>query len=178
MAESITLARPYARAAFEVAVADGQLQEWSTALASAAAIVTQQKIKALLTSPALTAADKSAAMLDVLGEAFHKKFANFIVALADNKRLSMLPEIRDLYRVLKADYEKSLDVSVTTAYPIDADLLDKLSRALAEKLGRRVKLSSAVDQSLLGGALIRAGDTVIDGSVKGRLTKLAEAMNA
>ena len=117
-------------------------------------------------------------MLDVLGEAFHKKFANFIVALADNKRLSMLPEIRDLYRVLKADYEKSLDVSVTTAYPIDADLLDKLSRALAEKLGRRVKLSSAVDQSLLGGALIRAGDTVIDGSVKGRLTKLAEAMNA
>lgn len=178
MAESITLARPYARAAFEVAVADGQLQEWSTALASAAAIVTQQKIKALLASPALTAADKSAAMLDVLGEAFHKKFANFIVALADNKRLSMLPEIRDLYRVLKADYEKSLDVSVTTAYPIDADLLDKLSRALAEKLGRRVKLSSAVDQSLLGGALIRAGDTVIDGSVKGRLTKLAEAMNA
>jgi F-type H+-transporting ATPase subunit delta len=178
MAESITLARPYARAAFEVAVADGQLQEWSTALAAVAAIVTQKKISVLLASPALTAADKSAAMLNVLGEVFSKKFANFVIALADNKRLSMLPEIRDLYWVLKADYEKSLDVNVTTAYPIDANLLDKLSRALAEKLGRRVKLSSAVDQSLLGGALIRAGDTVIDGSVKGRLTKLAEAMNA
>jgi len=178
MAESITLARPYARAAFEVAATDGQLQEWSAALATSAAVVTQRKIGALLASPALTAADKSAALLQVLGEVFNKKFANFIVALADNKRLSMLPEIRDLYWVLKADYEKSLDVSVTTAYPIDANLLDKLSRALAEKLGRRVKLSSAVDQSLLGGALIRAGDTVIDGSVKGRLTRLAEAMNA
>lgn len=178
MAESITLARPYARAAFEVAVADGQLQEWSGGLSSLAALAAEKKIRALLASPALTAADKSAAVLEVLGEVFSKKFANFIVALAENKRLTLLPEIRDLFLVLKADYEKAVDVSVTTAYPINADLLDKLSRALAEKLGRRVKLSSAVDQSLLGGALIRAGDTVIDGSVKGRLTRLAETMNA
>lgn len=177
MAESLTLARPYARAAFEVAVADGQLQNWFQALATAAALVTQEKVRVLLASPGLTAAQKSAAVLEVMGEVFDKKFANFIIALAENKRLSMLPEIRDLFLILKADHEKSLDVSVTTAYPIDTGLLDKLSRALAEKLGRRVKLSSAVDQSLLGGALIRAGDTVIDGSVKGRLTKLAEAMN-
>lgn len=177
MAELITLARPYARAAFEVAVAEGQLQQWSTALTSAATLVAHEKIRALLASPALTAEEKSAALVDVLGGASDKKFANFIATLAENKRLPMLPEIRDLFLAFKAEHEKSLDVSVATAYPINADLLDKLSRALAEKLGRRVKLTSAVDQSLLGGALIRAGDTVIDGSVKGRLAKLADAMN-
>ncbi len=178
MAELITLARPYARAAFEVAVADGQLQQWSAALTTAAAVATQEKIRTLLTSPALTAAEKSAAVIQVLGEIFNQKFAHFLAVLAENKRLSMLPEIRDLFQALKAEHEKSLDVLITTAYPVNDALLDKLSRALADKLGRRVKLASEVDRSLLGGALIRAGDTVIDGSVKGRLTKLADAMNA
>lgn len=178
MAELITLARPYARAAFEVAVAEGQLAQWANALSAVAALVTEEKIQRFLASPSKTAGDKSALIIELIGEVKGSKFANFIATLADNKRLFMLPEIRDRFSELKAEHEKSVDVSITTAYPINDDLLDKLSRALAEKLGRQVKLSSSIDQSLLGGALIRAGDTVIDGSVKGRLTKLADAMNA
>lgn len=177
MAEHITLARPYARAAFEVAVAESHLSQWAAALTSAAAVVENEKVQHFLESPAKTAAEKSALVIELIGEVKGSKFANFITTLADNKRLFMLPEIRDCFLVLKAEREKSVDVSITTAFPINEDLLDKLSRALADKLGRRVMLSSSVDQSLLGGALIRAGDTVIDGSVKGRLTKLAEAMN-
>jgi len=178
MAENITLARPYARAAFEVAAAEGQLQQWASSLASAAALTQNDKVDALLSSPAATASEKSALLTELLGESKGTKFANFLATLADNKRLLLLPEISSLFVALKAEYEKALDVSITTAFPINDDLLDKLSRALADKLGRRVKLSSSIDQSLLGGALIRAGDTVIDGSVKGRLAKLAEAMNA
>jgi len=177
MAENLTLARPYARAAFEVAVAESQLQPWLVALTSAAALAENDKVKILLASPASTAEQKSKLIIDLLGETAGTKFANFLATLADNKRLALLPEIRELFQAMKAEYEKSLEVSVTTAFAINDDVLDKLSRALAEKLGRRVKLSSSIDQGLLGGALIRAGDTVIDGSVKGRLAKLSEAMN-
>lgn len=178
MAELTTLARPYARAAFEVAVAENRLEQWAAALSTAAAVLKNDKVKALLASPSKTASEKSDVLNALLVESTDSKFANFIAALAENKRLSMLPEIQNLFLALKAEYEKSLEVSISTAYAINDDLLNKLSRALADKLGRRVKLSSTVDKSLLGGALIRAGDTVIDGSVKGRLTKLAEAMNA
>lgn len=178
MAELTTLARPYARAAFEVANADGQLQQWFEALSSAAAVTGDAKVKALLASPGLTALQKSTAIVGVLGKISNPKFGNFVAALAENKRITLLPYICDLFVAMKAQQEKSIAVSISSAYPISDELLKKLTAALSQKLEREVKLATVVDESLLGGVIIHAGDTVIDGSVKGRLAKLAEAMKA
>ena len=178
MAELTTLARPYARAAFESARADSQLNEWAEALAVAAAVSGEPKVKQLLTAPGLTAAQKSAAFADVCGSELSDKFKNFVSVLADNKRLALLPFIQTLFLDLKSQLEKAINVEVTTAFEISAEAQSKLVIALTKKLDRVVTLESNIDKSLIGGAVIRAGDTVIDGSVKGRLAKLAEAMNS
>lgn len=178
MAELTTLARPYARAAFEVAQSDGQLPQWLEALKCAAAVIGHPKVKVLLASPGLTASQKSSAIVGVLGTLSGPKFGNFLVTLTENKRLSLLPFIRDLFIELKSQYEKMSEVSVSTAYPISEKLMKELATALTKALQREVKLTSTVDESLLGGVVIRAGDTVIDGSVKGRLAKLAETVKA
>ncbi len=178
MAELATLARPYSRAAFEAANKAGKLQLWSEALATTASVTQNAKVKQLLASPSLTAKQKSDSIVDVLGDVSNPQFANFIEALADNGRLMLLPEIFKLFSALKAEQEKSVDVSVTSAFAIGKELEDKLSAALTKSLARDVNLTTEIDTSLLGGAIIRAGDTVIDGSLKGRLSKLAETMNA
>lgn len=177
MAELVTLARPYGRAAFEFANKDGSLKLWSEALASASAITQDAKVKGFLASPSLTAKQKSDAIVGVLGDISNPHFANFIESLAENRRLMLLPEIFILFSAMKAKHEKSIDVSVTSAYAIGKQLEDKLTAALTKSLEREVKLSTEIDKSLLGGAIIRAGDTVIDGSLKGRLSQLAETMN-
>ena len=178
MAELTTLARPYARAAFDTAPADGQLTEWANALAVAAAVACEQKVKQLLVAPGLTAAQKSAAFADVCGAELSHKFKNFVSVLAENKRLALLPFIQTLFLDLKAQLEKAVNVDVTTAFELSAESKAQLVIALTKKLDRVVTLESSIDKSLIGGAIIRAGDTVIDGSVKGRLAKLAEAMNS
>lgn len=178
MAELATLARPYGRAAFEVANKEGQLPLWSEALATTAAVTHNKKVKSLLSSPSLTAKQKSDAIVDVLGDVSSPQFANFIAALAENDRLMLVPEIFNLFSAMKAQQEKSVDVSVTSAYAIGEALESKLAGALTKSLARTVNLTTEIDKNLLGGAIIRAGDTVIDGSLKGRLSKLAETMNA
>lgn len=178
MAELVTLARPYSRAAFEVATQDKTLQSWSEALATSAAVSQVAKVKSLLDSPALTAKQKSEAFVDVLGDISSPKFANFITSLAYNGRLMLLPEIFNLFSAMKANHEKSVDVSLVSAYEVSESLISKLAQALTKSLERKVNITTSIDQSLLGGAIIRAGDTVIDGSLKGRLSKLAETINA
>jgi F-type H+-transporting ATPase subunit delta len=179
MAELTTLARPYARAAFESARVDKQLNDWAQALSVASAVAGDAKIKRLLGAPGLTAAQKSAAFVEICcGRELTEKFTNFINVLAENKRLALLPFILTLFVDLKAQLEKSINVEVISAYTLPADLQAKLIEALTTKLERAVTLESRIDKSLIGGAVIRAGDTVIDGSVKGRLAKLAEAMNS
>lgn len=178
MAELTTLARPYSRAAFDVAKEDGKLSEWAEALTSASAITSDETIQCLLSSPGLTATQKSDSLSEVLGDSVDQKFKNFLSTLADNKRLMLLPTIKLQFITLKAQQEKSIEVDVSTAFELSASVQEALVTALKKKLEREVSLSTSVDPSLLGGALIRAGDTVIDGSVKGRLAKLAEAMNS
>ena len=178
MAELTTLARPYAKAAFEHALAGGKLQAWSDMLGLAAAVAQQDGISLLLASPALTTQHKGDAFADVCGENLDESARNFVHVLADNQRLSLLPEIHQLFELMKANQEKSIDVEVATAFPLSGELENKLAEALSAKLDRSVKVQSSVDETLLGGALIRAGDTLIDGSVRGRLAKLAEAMNS
>lgn len=178
MAELTTLARPYAKAAFESADQAGQLQQWSDMLALAAAVAQQDGMVKVLLSPALTSAQKAQAFIDVCGDQLNEGVANLLKALADNKRLTLLPQIQQLFEQHKAQREQSVDVEVTTAFELSGELQDKLAKALSAKLDRTVTLTTTVDKAILGGALIRAGDTVIDGSVRGRLAKLAEAMNS
>lgn len=178
MAERLTLARPYARAAFEVAVSERKLQTWMDAMNQLAALTATPELQDLLVSPTLGSVQKAALLMDVLGELPESSLSKFVAVLAENKRLLLMPEIRELFQLMKAQQEHAVDVSVTTAFPMDDQVLQQLGKALSDRLGRQVKIASSVDRGLLGGALIRTGDTVIDGSVRGRLDKLAKAINA
>jgi F-type H+-transporting ATPase subunit delta len=103
---------------------------------------------------------------------------NFVAILSENRRLQLLPQISHQFEIMKANREKAVDVDLVAAHEMDADQQQKLSDALSAKLERKVNMQVSLDKSLLGGAVIRAGDTVIDGSIRGRLTKLAESLNS
>lgn len=178
MAELSTLARPYAKAAFEYALAAGDLAGWSEQLATAAAVAQQEVISKVLATPAMTTAQQAQTFIDVCGDALSDKAQNFVRVLAENKRLKLLPQIAAIYEAHKAAQEKSVDVELSTAFELDAGAQQKLADALSGKLQREVKVTAVVNKELLGGVLVRAGDLVIDGSVRGRLAKLAEAMNS
>lgn len=178
MAESITLARPYANAAFEVAAADNALAQWSQMLQTLAAVTSQPRISELLKSPALTAEKQSEALLSICGDAISPKGSNMVRLLAENRRLALLPQISELFDTLKDAREKSIDVEVSTAYALNDATVKSLTAALEKRLDRSVKLHSHVDPQLIGGVVIRAGDTVIDNSVRGKLNKLAESLSS
>ena len=178
MAELSTLARPYARAAFEYARGSDALEAWSEQLATAAAVTQDETMQSMFSNPSLTAAQQAQMFGEVCGEALSEKMQNYIAILASHKRLSLLPEIYALFSRYKANQEKSVDVEVVSAFDLDDATSNKLATVLGKKLERDVKVSTSTDKDLLGGILIRAGDLVIDGSVRGRLNKLAEAMNS
>ncbi len=178
MAELSTLARPYARAAFEYARDKGVLAQWSEQLATCANVAADARVADLLDSPANTSEQQAEALNSLCGDATGAEIQNFVRVLASNKRLSLLPEIRAQFEALKASQEHRVDVEVISAFDLEAAAVDKLSQALGRKLEREVQVSTSTDSSLLGGVLIRAGDLVIDGSVRGRLNKLAEALNS
>ncbi len=178
MAELITLARPYAKAAFEVALEDSALDNWSKMLGVAAAVTSQDAVRTLLINPELSTEQVATSFIDVCSEELDSKGQNFIRLLAENKRLQLLPEVSALFENLKAIQEKSVDVEITTAFEISSDVSDKLAQALKSRLQREINLATNVDADLIGGAVIRAGDTVIDSSVRGKLTKLAESLNS
>ena len=173
MIEPTTLARPYARAAFEHARAAGDLAVWQTALSELAAITAEPKVAAAMRAPNQTAAQRAATLSGLAGDAVPLPVANLLAIMADNGRLSLLPEVAMLFNQLKQAVESTVAVHVTSAYPLsDADT-QQLAETMQEKLARSITLTSETDPSLLGGALIRADDLVIDGSVRGRLNKLA-----
>lgn len=176
MAEISTLARPYARAAFEYADANSALDGWLEQLAMAAAITGEEQVRAVLSRPALTTHKQAELFIELCGDVVSAPMANFLRVLAANRRLTLLPEISDQFAALRAAREKSIDVHVISAFELSQDARDRLADVLGRKLEREVRLSNETDSSLLGGLLIRAGDTVIDGSVRGRLNKLAEAL--
>ena len=177
MAELSTLARPYAKAAFEHAREQGKLSDWFDQLATVAAVTLDTTMEAALSNPSLTSEAQAQVLSGVCGDELSSEVQNFIVILASNKRLSLLPEIHSLFGQYKANQEKSVDVEVISAFDLADSTRDKLADVLGKNLEREVKVRTSTDAELLGGVLIRAGDLVIDGSVRGRLNKLAEAMN-
>ena len=178
MAELTTIARPYAKAAFETADAKGQLAEWSAMLSVAAVVATDDDMVKVLQHPALTSEQKAETFVDVCGGKLSDEAVNLVKTMAENKRLTVLPQVAVTFEQLKSEKEKSVDVSIITAFALTGDQEQQLSQVLGAKLSRDIKVSSSVDKDLLGGAIIRAGNLIIDGSVRGKIAKLAEAMNS
>ncbi|WP_442111059.1 F0F1 ATP synthase subunit delta [Pseudomonas sp. NUPR-001] len=178
MAELTTLARPYAKAAFEHAQAHQQLANWSAMLGLAAAVSQDDTMQRLLKAPRLTSAEKAATFVEVCGDKFDVQAKSFIQVAAENERLLLLPEISALFELYKAEQEKSVDVEVTSAFALNQEQQDKLAKVLSARLDREVRLQVSEDASLIGGVVIRAGDLVIDGSVRGKIAKLAEALKS
>lgn len=178
MAELSTLGRPYAKAAFEYAVEANALQQWSEMLELLATVSLHPRVRQRLDSPNFSATEQAQMLLDLVGEELDEKVSNLVTALGSHRRLALLPVIRQQFEVLKANREKSIDVEVQTADAIEQSQQEQLTRALTRRLDRTVNVTVTENKSLLGGVLIRAGDTIIDGSVRGRLLKLAEALNS
>ena len=178
MAELSTLARPYAKAVFEYAESAGSLDQWSATLGTLSGIVAEGSIQKLLNSPDLTSSQQASTMIDVCADALDDKGRNLVQLLAENRRLQLLPFIKEQFDALKRLRQQAVDVELVSAQPLDQSQQDLLNQALSKKLERSVNMTASVDESLIGGVVIRAGDTIIDGSIRGRLTKLAEALNS
>lgn len=176
MAELATLARPYANAVFDLAKSSNALDRWSRMLAFLAAASEAPKVRRMLDSPDLPAEAKAHRLAEICGEALDDRARNLVGLLARNKRLNVIPEIREQFEARKAEAERVLDVEVITAYELSEDQAEKLRGALASRFDREVHLSGRTDPGIIGGAVIRAGDTVIDASLRGRLDKLAESL--
>jgi F-type H+-transporting ATPase subunit delta len=178
MAERTTTARPYAKAIFALARKGNKLAETSAGLIRSAEVVADPRVRALLGSPHVSAAQLAELVNGVAGDSLDENGRNFVSLLAQNRRLGFLPEIAALYEQMKAEVENAVDVEVTAASPLSADQESRYAAALQKKLGRSVRLRTKVDGSLLGGAVLKAGDLVIDGSIKGRLERLATELTA
>ena len=176
MIEPITLARPYAKAAFEHARGAGELAQWQEALGQLAAVTRDHKVSVMLKSPNQTAQQRTENLATLVGDSLPASVVNLLMIMADNGRLSLLPEVATLFEQFKQAVESTVTVVVTSAYPLSDDETRVLSETMTSKLDRSVTLTSETDPSLLGGAIIRADDLVIDGSVRGRLDKLAGAL--
>jgi F-type H+-transporting ATPase subunit delta len=177
MAEAITIARPYANAVFALAQEKGELTAWSDLLAVLAQAVSEPEMQSIINSPAVSDEQAVSVLTDIAGDAVTPEVKNFLSLLAENDRLVLLADISLLFEELKAEAEKSMVADVVAARDLSAEQADKISAALKTRLGRDVTLNVSVDESLLGGAIIRAGDLVIDGSALGKLNRLASAIN-
>ena len=177
MIEPTTLARPYARAAFEHAREAKQLDVWKESLAQLAALTLEPKVAAALRRPDQTAAERAGTLMSLAGESLPQAVGNLLHVLADNGRLALLPEVAALFEQFKQSVESAVAVHVTSAYSLSDAEADQLTASMEARLARSVTLTSETDPSLLGGALIRANDRVIDGSIRGRLNKLAGSLN-
>ena len=147
-------------------------------LATAAAVVQDERMARVQSSPSLTSEQKAAAMISVCEDELNDAGRNYISLLAENGRIYLLPAIQAQFEQLKARQEASVEIDVTTAFELDEQQQQKLSQAIGTKLGRSVKMTTQVDKSILGGVVIRSEDLVIDGSVRARLAKLAETMSS
>jgi len=174
MSQALTLARPYARAAFAVAREAGALAGWSAALGFAARVAAEPQVAVLLDNPKLTRADVVALLSP---DGAQDAFNNLLGLLFDNRRLPLLPEIAGLFDELRFEAERVVRAKVTSAATLADAELETIKSALRKRFGREVEVETAIDESLIGGALIDAGDVVIDGSVRGKLERLQSALS-
>lgn len=176
MAETLTLARPYAKAVFELAREHGNAERWSKLLALLASLTSNREAQVMLNDPRVPAEVRAEVFLDLCAKCGHKpdqQERNFVRVLASYRRLPILPEIAAEYVALREQAERLVEVEMRAAAPVSEAEQNTIRGALEHKLERKVKLRCVTDASLIGGAVLRAGDLVIDGSVRGKLGRLA-----
>lgn len=182
MSNAETMARPYARAVFELGAESGKLKVWSQSLKIAAFISANRQMQAILSLPSLIASEKAALFLSIYSGVdqapeVSDELKNLLILLAENSRLIIFPEIASSFEALKQVAEGNIELQVKSALDLTLEQRDDIVSHLAQKLGKRVSITIELDKSLIAGAIIRAGDMVIDGSVRGRLEKLTLALS-
>lgn len=178
MINSRTLARPYARAAFEFASTANNVDAWLVMLDLSSHVVHQEPVIRKLKDPTLGAKEKAELLIALLADKVDESFSNFIKLLGEHERLTLLPVICELYCSYKLEADHVVDVEIETAYKLDDTQLQTITAALSKRLDRTVKATQTVNAALIGGITIHAGDMVIDSSIRGRLNQLTDAMNS
>ena len=177
MYEVITVARPYAKAAFDVAVEHKALDKWLEMLAFSTEVVKNETVQSLLQG-SLGTQKMGELFVQLCGDQLNEHGQNLIKVMAENGRLSALPAVLAEFVALKSELDKQLDASVCSASPLsDADIT-KIQASLEKRYGRTVKLNCSVDPSLMAGLVIKAGDEIIDATVRSKLNRLAEALQS
>ena len=177
MAEAITIARPYANAVFSIANEKGELKAWSELLAVLSQCVEDDDIASMIASPSVTDEQVIELLANITGETVSDEARHFLMLLSENNRLSLLSDIAVIYEELRAEAEQVMTADVSAAKALTPEQEANISAALKKRTGRDVTLNVEVDESLLGGAVIRAGDLIIDGSALGKLNRLANVIN-
>ena len=177
MAEAITIARPYANAVFSIANEKGELKAWSELLAVLSQCIEDDDIASMIASPSVTDEQVIELLANITGETMSDEARHFLMLLSENNRLSLLNDIAVIYEELRAEAEQVMTADVSAAKALTPEQEANISAALKKRTGRDVTLNVEVDESLLGGAIIRAGDLIIDGSALGKLNRLANVIN-
>ncbi len=177
MLEKTTIARPYAQAVFELAQESTNAAEWSGALGLLSRIVSDKQMRLLLNNPKVSRQQLQDIVIEIGADIFAQQAKNFIKVLVSASRLQYAPQIAQLFEAMCADAEGIVDVQVSAAYELDEAQQDSIAKGISARLGKKVKITTTVDESLIGGAVIRAGDSVIDASVRGRLTELSNQLS-
>ena len=178
MAEMTTIARPYAQAVFGLAEDTGDLAVWSDVLQALSMVAGDSQVQALIGNPRVKQDDIVKLFVDAVGGEIDNQAENLVRLLVENDRASALPQIADIYEKLRAEAESTIDAELETALAVEVDQQEKLESALQKKLGRTVNLTCKTNEALIGGAILRAGDWVVDGSVRAQLQRLTGAVNA
>ncbi|ELB3911552.1 F0F1 ATP synthase subunit delta [Shigella flexneri] len=177
MSEFITVARPYAKAAFDFAVEHQSVERWQDMLTFAAEVTKNEQMAELL-SGALAPETLAESFIAVCGEQLDENGQNLIRVMAENGRLNALPDVLEQFIHLRAVSEATAEVDVISAAALSEQQLAKISAAMEKRLSRKVKLNCKIDKSVMAGFIIRSGDMVIDGSVRGRLERLADVLQS
>ncbi len=175
MSEANTIARPYVQAAFEAAQKQGDLKGWSAVMQVLAELMANEDVRAVVSSPRVKSGQVEELMLQLAGT-LNKEQSNFVRILAQGGRLPVAAEIAQMFEELRAEAEKSTQITVSSAFALNDEQQKKIAAALKARLGTEVRISCTVDKTLLGGIVIRMGDKVIDGSANTRLAELAYAL--
>ncbi len=173
MADFTTTARPYARAVYQQAMETSSVEDWGGALELMAAVAIDAAMADVLDNPQLGREQKGELLLSVIGDKLNAQQANLIKLMAENGRLRALPEVRDQFEVYRLEAEGKIDAEVVSAFPLSDEQQQAIVATLKTKLGREITLTTSTDESLIGGVVIKAGDTIIDGSMKSQLESLA-----
>lgn len=177
MADLITIARPYAKAAFDFAVEHNSIDEWQKMLALTAEVSKDVQLKSVLASD-MKPASIANLLINICQDVLNEQGSNFIKIMAENKRLALLPEVFTLFTQYRLERESVADVDVISAKALSDEQLNKISIAVEKRLSRKVNLKCEIDESIISGFIIRSGDMVIDSSIRGRLNRLTDALQS